>query len=58
MPSANNTASKYVSIVLVFKSAAEKKKKKKEENSFYLILFMSLLNKMTLWILFKGKRSV
>lgn len=55
MPSANNTASKYVSIVLVFKSTA---KQKKEENSFYLILFMSLPNKMTLWILFEGKRSL
>lgn len=55
MPSANNTVSKYVSIVLVFKSTA---KKKKEENSFYLILFISLLNNMTLWILFEGKRSL
>lgn len=32
MPSANNTASTYVSIVLVFKSRAEKK----GGNSFYL----------------------
>lgn len=31
MPSANNTASKYVSIVLVFKSAAEKKKKRRKQ---------------------------
>lgn len=29
MPSANNTASKYVSIVLVFKSRAEKKRRRK-----------------------------
>jgi len=44
----------HVCIVLVFKSRAEKK----ERNSFYLILFMTLLSKMTPWILFEGKMRI
>lgn len=41
MPSANNTASKYVSIVLVFKSAAEKKKKKRRKQFLLDTIYVS-----------------